>query len=165
MDFINFYLNKKTDDQDRTLDSILRMDDSQFENKHDYIQIIFPLQEKSNFNSSAPLISEEEIQEFKINKEIRSNVFLSVQRFLKFLGLNIQNELIIFNQDWKEKSYNWLNYRNHNYLRITRLLKFLMMIGMKDLAKNIFDMLKEIYTINKLKIGEETYLFWLNATI
>jgi hypothetical protein len=57
---------------------------------HDYIQWLFPLQEKSRFNPNAPILKEEDIYFFRVSQEIKHNLICSLRLMLSFYGLKIQ---------------------------------------------------------------------------
>jgi hypothetical protein len=84
---IAFYSGDGTDDRGRTLAEIWTWDDEQLEYVHDYIQWLFPLAEASMFNSSAPILTADDIKQFRGNPELRCNLHKSFQRILSFYGL------------------------------------------------------------------------------
>lgn len=57
----------------------------------------------------------------------------------------------------------WLTLRNHNYLRITRILKFLVRIGQAPLARAFWRALAEVARRHRGVIGGETISFWRHA--
>lgn len=56
-----FYLGKEADSQGRTIEEIWEWDHEDLEDTHDYIQWLFPLQERSAFNPDAPVLTPEAI--------------------------------------------------------------------------------------------------------
>jgi hypothetical protein len=79
------------------------------EREHDYIQWWFPLEEPSAHNPDAPLLTEEDIEEFQSNAELQARALNSVHTFMRFL---------FFRKNLWARGY------DHNQLRITRMLKF-----------------------------------------
>ena len=57
MDLVAFYQGEAPDYQGRTLREIWGWDDERLEEQHDYIQVLFPLKELSQFNSARALYS------------------------------------------------------------------------------------------------------------
>lgn len=55
------------------------------EEEHDFIQWIFPLDEPSSHNLNAPILTKEDIQEFRNDRLLQHNVMISVHTFMKFL--------------------------------------------------------------------------------
>jgi hypothetical protein len=62
----------------RSLQQIWRWPDEQLERTHDYIQWLFPLTERSVFNSHAPILNAQVIQEFRARLELRENLRASL---------------------------------------------------------------------------------------
>ncbi len=52
---------------------------------------------------------------------------------------------------------------NHNHLRITRILKSLILLGLKREAQEWFAALQRVYVANADIIGRTTYEYWRNA--
>lgn len=90
---------------------IMNKDDDWLEGCHNHIQWLFPLTEPSNFNPDAPLLTQEDIDTFH-------ELFLLQSRLL-----NATHKMTIF-------FYNmhWLTPHNHNFLRITRIIKCLKLL-------------------------------------
>ena len=65
--------------------------------------------------------------------------------------------------DFDAKSRNWLTTANHNHLRITRILKSLILLGLKREAQEWFAALQRVYVANADVIGRTTYEYWRNA--
>ena len=151
---IEFYTNTNTIGY--TLDQILGWNDANLEKKHDYIQILFPLTEKSNYNKNAPILTEKDISQFRTNKLIRSNVKKALERMLTFYGFSKPKLYYV----WDGKKDQWLTKQNHNFLRLTRIMKFLQLINMKYESIRIFLGLCDIYKSHRSIIGSQTMDIW-----
>jgi len=164
---VAFYLGEKTDLSGRMIDEVLSWDDEKLEYVHDYIQWLFPLQERSAFLLSAPLITAEDIIVFRGNPEVREKLLLAFSKLLDFYGFKVLVDSgvarVIKSQKFKQKSRNWLKPYNHNFLRITRILKSLVLLGCADYADAFLAALEEVYRDNAHIIGEETLCFWRNS--
>lgn len=164
---VTFYLGKGLDVSGRMIDDILSWSDEQLEDVHDYIQWLFPLPEKSSYNSSAPLLTEDDVNAFKESPQLRKNLLRSFARLLEFYGfyaiVDCKNRKIIRSDEFEEKSQNWLIHRNHNFLRITRILKSLILLGCSPYAVAFLNALEDVYKASPHIIGEETLDFWRNA--
>ena len=123
---IDFYKNHRSNSSNITFDEILSSDDDFWETSHDFIQWIFPLNEPSQYNPNAPLLDVEDIELFKKDFVLRKNVLLAFSRFKSFLQKEESNTKPI-----------WLD-RKHNYLRITRVIRFLSLIGFGEQAAELF---------------------------
>lgn len=123
-----FYLGN-TDDQGRFLNEILEWDDRKLESVHNYIQWVFPTVDKSYFNLKAPTLDEETIEIWKQCFALQKKLLQSVCRYLEFLERNF---------------HIWVCPMDHNHLRITRMLKCMMVLGLEDQAKSIFNWLEDV---------------------
>lgn len=165
-ELIKFYKGSGTDQSGRKISDIWNFNHSQLEYNHDFIQWLFPLPERSRFNYSAPVLTKQDIDGFKNDPVLRANVFRSFETMMKFYGFEINradnNYSLIKSAAFKERSANWLNPGNHNFLRITRILKFLTLAGQAKLATCFFTALDEVYATNKPVISS-SYNFWKSA--
>jgi len=163
--YIDFFKGSGTDDKGRTLEEILSFTDNELERVHNYIQRIFPLNEKSYADPTAPLLTEEDIEEFNLNPIIRDNIEVVFSRMLRFYGFKYIDSKIYLAENFSERVSEWITYRNHNYLRITRIIKFLKLVSFDKEAEEFFNILERIYSDKHLGkiIGENTYSYWMDA--
>lgn len=155
MSLINFYLNLEPCPTGYMFNDIIRVwDDKKLERTHDYIQYLFPLQEKSKYNKNDILLTEEDILFFKENKKIRKNVLHALQRMLRFYGMPN------FTFDGKQRY--WMKPDDHNHLRLTRIMRFLQLIGMNIASVKLFIVLCKINREIKGSISEKTFTIWKN---
>ncbi len=163
---VPFYLGQP-DLEGRTIEQIWNWDFENLEIVHDYIQWLFPLPEKSAFNHDAPIVNEEVIQAFQTNPQLRQNLQRSLTVMLKFYGLqkhDTQEQIIIEkSQNYPTRKHEWVNLFNHNYLRLTRILKCLIILGLTNEAKALYKCLQQIYQEDSHKIGNKTFKHWTNA--
>ena len=164
---VAFYLGHEPDLSGRLIDDVLSWDDEKLEVVHDYIQWLFPLQEKSAFNDSAPLLTVEDIATFRGNPKMKEKLLLSLARLLDFYGFVMVTDgsvIRIVKSEWfEQKSRTWLTQYNHNFLRITRILKSLVLLGCDGYATAFLDVLEEVYSDNSRIIGEKSLSYWRNA--
>ncbi|MCC3407598.1 MAG: hypothetical protein JGK17_18770 [Microcoleus sp. PH2017_10_PVI_O_A] len=163
-----FYLGQQPDSQGRAIDDIWSWDYEQLECVHNYIQWLFPLKEKSRFNSSAPTLDDEVIQAFRTSEELRNSLVKSFNVLLAFYGLKCHEGenaeiVIIKSEEYFSRKTEWIERFNHNYLRLTRILTSLTELGLKNYALALFKCLDEIYNEDRESIGFETYTYWKNA--
>ena len=166
----DFYAGSEPDHQGRYLGEILEWSDDELERVHDYIQWLFPLQERSGFNANAPVLDRQTIQEFRSRPDLHRNVRVSYHRMLAFYGLEIVESCpptVRRAPSFAERSKNWLTASNHNHLRITRILKSVRTLGLEIEATALFDCLADIHNEEAAKdlpgISEETFRFWQSA--
>ena len=134
---------------------------------HDYIQWLFPLPEPSGANASAPLLSSQDIAAFKSDDALQNALLRSFALMLQFYGLDRVERgdavEIVRGARFAERSREWLTSGNHNFLRISRILRSLSLLGLRKYAAAFLDALESIYTQNARIIGETTMGYWRRA--
>ena len=162
---LRFYSGEGTDDRDRTIADIWCYSHNELEGVHDYIQWLFPLAERSAFNPAAPLLDAETIQRFQEDDALRRNVERSLGVMLDFYGLALVGNRIVRAKTFAERSRNWLTPQNHNFLRLTRILKSLSLLGHAQRAKQLVVCLEEIGRDHQDVIGTTTLTYWRGAAL
>ena len=163
-----FYQGRSPDSSGRMLEDIWLWDYQKLEYTHDYIQWLFPLKEKSRFNRNAPILNDEVIQAFRTDEQLRLRLRKSLEVMLHFYGMqcNKFDELgieITKSDNYLERKLNWIEEGNHNYLRLTRILTSLRLLGLEDYAQALFKCLNKIYIEENKNIGSKTYSYWESA--
>lgn len=169
----DFETDKETDDllfrflsgtgknyEGRYLYDIWEFTFSELESYHDYIQWIFPLKEESLYNRTAPVIEDETKYQ---TKEIKDNMLRTLDVMLHFYGLRRCGNEIVKEDDFVNRKNCWVTKSNHNFLRITRILKSLKMFGFEKEAQIFFDQLEKIYQDNRNEIGKKNFQYWKDA--
>jgi hypothetical protein len=165
---IPFYSGQQAAPEGQNIQTIWAWDFEQLEDSHNYIQWLFPLAEKSAFNLNAPVVDEVVIQAFRSNPHLRKNLRQSLRVMLRFYGLQYvesKDDRVVVNQlaSYSERKPNWVSKFNHNHLRITRILKCLMILGLENYARAFYACLQQIYQEDSGLIGEETFQYWTRA--
>ena len=162
---IEFYLGHQPDDRGRWLHDVWTWDDTRLEMLHNYIQVLFPNRDESLFNGWAPVLDDDTVAAFQREERLRNNLATSFERMLRFYGLSAdpQSGKIVRRPDFPEKARNWIEPYNHNYRRITRILKCLTDLGLADRARAFLACLEEIYLRHAADVGAETLAYWRNA--
>lgn len=164
---VDFYLQDGTDSEGRTLQEVLNWSNEAWESAHDSIQTMFPLKDPSNFNPDAPIITDEDVA--KWNEEsmegalLRNNLGLSFARFMRFLGLEYKDAEVIIGEDFGKRQKTVWDGFNHNWLRITRCLASLRMLGLQAEADAFYKRLQSLYESKRFPISEKTFKFWTEA--
>lgn len=160
------------DNKGRRLEDFWEKGNILLELSHNYIQWLFPLTTKSEHNSQAPVLTDEDIKILSTNAIAKKNMIRSLMLMLRFYGL----EIIEYSQDnieispiddssancFEIRSRYWLRKENHNYLRITRIMKSLRLFGLDIYAEALFKCLCNIYG-NTKAISEKTFVYWKKA--
>lgn len=165
---VPFYLGEGGDLQGRKIQQIWAWNFEKLECVHDYIQWLFPLSEKSAFNSNAPIVDEDTIAAFQKDVRLRQNLWRSLTVMLRFYGLQRHEDkegkiTIERSKDYSIRKTEWLCLFDHNYLRITRILKCLIIFGLENEALAFYKCLQEIYCENSDRIGSKTFQYWTNT--
>jgi hypothetical protein len=161
MGLISFYKDSDCDHAGRRLEDILSFDDRQLEDVHDYIQWLFPLPERSAFQPHVPSLTAEDIGAFKSTPAMQARLKESFTRILSFYGLKDDGEKIAPAENFAARTEEWLTPRNHNFLRITRILRSLTLLGLESEANRFFDALENLHKQPELKlIIGNSYSFW-----
>jgi len=159
-----FYRGEGTDDFGRRIGDIWRYSRDELEDVHDYIQWLFPLAERSAFNPGAPLLDAATMAEFRRDNALRENVQRSLEVMLGFYGLALAEDHIARAPDFADRSRLWLSPGNHNFLRLTRILKSLSLLGHEASAESLLGCLEELYRERPGVIGSTTVGYWRRAT-
>jgi hypothetical protein len=161
---LDFYRGQGTDSEGRVLHELWEWPDDELEEVHDFIQWLFPLSEPSRYNRDAPLLTGEEIAAFKGDALLQSHLRKSFERILAFLGLSLATDgTVVEGPNFSDRVPEIWAHPNHNWLRITRILRSLDRLGLKDEAKALFRQLNAFYTQRRFPITAETFRYWSEA--
>ena len=165
---VPFYLGEQPDIEGRTIQQIWAWNFEELECIDNYIQWLFPLSEKSHFNPDAPIVDESVIEAFTNNPLLRQNLLRSLSVMLNFYGLKIdkdrQDKVVVERaSEYLTRKEEWVQIFDHNYLRITRILKCLMIFDLTEEAQSLYNCLSNIYQENKEQIGRETFQYWTDS--
>ena len=159
---LDFYRRGGCDSERRKLEEIWGWTDSEIEHCHDFIQWMFPLDEPSSVNADAPLVSEEDRAAFRSDPQLQFAMRQSLAVFLRFVGLKTNPEgRIVRGENFDERLSIW-RFPNHNWLRITRVLKSLRLLGLEGEAAALWKCLRELHESDSL-VSEDSYRYWREA--
>ena len=143
-----------------TIDEILSWDDERLERVHDYIQWLFPLSSRSRAVPEAPVLDGEQIDTFRRRPHL---IFLhqiyGLRRIDEGSGPRVERSA-----SFDERARTWLYPRNHNFLRLTRILTSLRLLGLPKHSDALFQALESIYLERPEAIGATTFEFWKNSS-
>lgn len=186
VDLEQFYLNRIPNIDGVMLYDMLRQSDEELEQCHDVIQWMFPLPEPSQYNPTAPLITEEESKIFRANREITTNAMKSFDRMMRFYGLIRQSYGGTYKTKEDEEGIStgrvwfdgerldrivpfdkvhvwWTTERNHNWLRITRILRSMRMISEGGFSFALYDYLTKMQKRGETNFSDVTLDYWEDA--
>ncbi len=147
MDIYKFLKGLEPDDKGRLIHQIWNFSDIQIERTHDFIQRLFPLNEPSALSLNKFYIKDPAlIERIRIDPTIAKNLIASKNFFLGFLSRNDQ----------------WQRHHNHNQLRITRIIKSLILLISRDEAESFYqDVISLIHS--NASISTKAYDHWSQA--
>lgn len=166
---MTFYRGDGRDHRGRLLSDIHELDFYELEFNHDYIQWLFPLREPSGANASAPLLSNDDIRRFQSDESLRTRLLQSFELMLSFLGLELADTSDAGSASVRkaphfgERHQVWLRAGNHNFLRISRILRSLTLLGCARHASAFLQCLEAMYAENSATIGNTTMGYWRRA--
>lgn len=161
---VNFHLGTAPDDHGRTFDAILAHDDEWLEYTHNFIQWLFPLTSISGANPTAPTLDAAQIAEFRQNPTLHKQLLRAFDRMLGFYGLDRALDSINKAPNWAQRKSLWFSHPSHNHLRITRILKCLNTLGMKQEARMLYDCLVSLQeTEPNCGIPATAFVHWAKA--
>ncbi len=147
MNFEEFLTHRGKDFKDRTLQDIWSYSDKEIERRHDFIQVIFPLNKPSQAVSHGYYLDTQDlVNQIKTNKEAVTNISRSSQWFFSFL----------------ERNMYWNTRHDHNQLRITRVIECLRLLVSDEEADNFYNNVLELIEDNN-QVNTRTLNFWSNA--
>jgi hypothetical protein len=161
-----FYRGEGTDAEGRSLQELRSWNNDELERVHDFIQWMFPLREPSRFNPDAPLLTAADVAAFRGDAFLRSRLTKSFERILVFLGLSLaENGTIVEGPNFADRVPEIWAAPNHNWLRITRILKSLTALGLESEAQALFARLEALYTECRFPITTDTFRYWSEAIL
>jgi len=164
---LNFYAGNAADHRGRTLADIQAFSDRSLEDEHDFIQWLFPLRTASPVNPEAPPVSDRDADRFRASAELAQRLRRSFEVMLEFYGFAMVERdggvRVERTAQFPRRAANWLHPGNHNFLRITRILTSMTILGQGALAVAFLDALKTVYGEYAAVIGERTWSFWSRA--
>lgn len=149
MDYYKFFRNESKDDLGRYFARIQHMSKFELEVNHTYIQRAFPLQEVSVHDRRAKAITDEEIEAIKKDRIAMGNIIFMVSVMEDFFGL-----------PYTGKKPRFFKKGNHNYLRVTRILKFLKMMDMTEEYERFKSEIRTLCDSFPEEVTKENLLHW-----
>jgi hypothetical protein len=163
---LSFYQGLEANNNGVTLDQILNWDDGRLEAVHNYIQWLFPLTTPSGPNPTAPILDQATIQTFRNSPVFKAQMLRSFRRMLSFYGLQMNETARVISRapNFNARAAVWLTANNHNFLRITRMLHSLQLLGLPEYGTAFFHIMHDIYSNEGQGIIDRNTLgFWLRA--
>jgi hypothetical protein len=158
--FWDFYTNNKENVDARTFNYILNQSDEFFESTHNYIQWLFPSDTPSEYNSTAPIFTENLQSKFKTINQATVNMTKALNRMLKYYNLVLNKNII------KPKNNGNLpklqHETSHEFQRLTRMIRSLYLCNLPH-AKTLQTSLLNLANNGKIKPNDTTKNHWEKA--
>lgn len=165
---VRFYLGAEPDSSGRFIGDIRKWGHERLEGTHDYIQWLFPTRNRSRFNSSAPTLDEDQIRDFQYDERLQAELIASFKQMLDFYGFILREDdgclSVERSPSCEARLENWLTPENHNFLRITRILTSMRILGLAGHARAFLAALEALDKEHPDIIGNRTVGFWRSAT-
>lgn len=160
-DFIDFYLGNRPNENGMTFEEILSFSEKEREIHHNFIQWLFPLEVPSPVCPHAPLVTSEMAQAFKTEYALKENLLRATKMMLSHYGLKLSIDQILPDEDFEKKKK---NISGHNLLRVTRILKSLVLLGQRHLSHIIFVCLNNLAHESMPELQETIDKYWRSAS-
>lgn len=98
------------------------------EEAHDFVQVLFPLTEPGKANRDL-VLTERDVRYLQQDKEFLKHSLIALHCMYKFFGLKATPDGMVI--EHKRRFYTFFVTSQHNHLRITRMLKFMRLMGLK----------------------------------
>lgn len=146
-DVLKFLEGAGEDHARRTHAFILAQNDIFWEEQHDFIQWVFPLNEKSMAVPKSPVLRAPEVRDIKDSQKAQEALQKATKRFKRFL----------------HNSFDWRYYNDHNHLRITRVIKSLRLTVSDESATKFKSWVYDELGDDLNRIDHKTRSFWQDA--
>lgn len=150
---IDFLEGKSKDYRGRTFQDMLDLTDIELERCHDQIQWMWPLHEESKHAHTYPVVTKPLVGKANVNPVILKNLMRAKIRMEKFYGLGEYED--------EQKQMRWCKDRDHNLLRITRIIRCLRLFGMENEATDFYDKVSRV--ADRRGISPITLFYWEKA--
>jgi len=148
----------------RTLDKVLGWDYGDLERVHDYIQWLFPIDEPSRSHpKTAPMLTPRAVAAARADPLILKNVGRGLEVFLRFLGLEWVEERGGARRVSRRRGEDGFEARskvawrvnavrvgNHNWMRVSRVLKCLRLLGMQAELEAVYSRLERLWARGRI---------------
>lgn len=156
INLMKFFRNEEPNSEGCKLEDILQYSFSKMECQHNFIQWIFPTKERSQYNSTAPLIIDSFKNEFQDDPLAKRYFCESCQLYLNHIGFSCVRGDIVCSPN----PFIFYQLPSHNLLRITRVLNSLNQIGNTECSGKLYKALITEVERHPLKVNQTTVDFW-----
>lgn len=160
---LDFYHHQGADHAGRSLRKVWAFSHDELERQHDFIQWLFPLPEPSGVLPQAPILTPDDIDAFVRNESLRHTLRCSLNLMLDFYGYEWRGGEVGAAPNAMARQRVWLTRGNHNFLRLTRMLRSLTLLGEGVAAQALLGALEAIAAEYPEVVGATTVRYWRGA--
>ena len=160
---LQYYSAIGVDERGRTVDDVLAFTTDELEDVHDYIQWLFPLDTRSMFNTTAPVLAPWCGAAFRDDDARVARLHRALDVMLAFYGFTREGDAIARSPEHERRVRAWVTPGNHNFLRLTRILRSLTLLGETGRATRFLAALEDVYVQHAPIIGATTLAHWRRA--
>lgn len=166
---LTFYAKGGIDHRGRTFEQLLAASDLWLESTHDYVQWLFPLGVASAYNPHAPLLDQFAVQAFAESDVLRIQQRRAFTRMMRFYGFDVEEDIdagvltavyVDRADNFDQRGGLWITSGNHNYMRITRILKSLSLLSSPLHAQGLGAALQLLYRDFGARVGRKSFSIW-----
>jgi len=171
-EIVQFTMGANVHPEGYTIDQVWDWDDLKIADDHSFTQWLFPSNKASESRNNSPILSRNDILQFRTDPELRARLLKSFLMMLRFFGFEIRTAGNAIHVDKAadfdvrlrkpfDRGMTW--FRGHHFKRITRILYSLTLLGLQQPAEAFFEALRLLYEANREEIPHSTYLYWKEA--
>ena len=159
---VPFLRRERPDWDGRWLTDIRAWDHLQLERDHHYIQWLFPLTRESEA-VFAPRLRDFEVEILRGDPLLRAELLDSFRQILNFWGFALAEGggvSVSPSRDFAERRIVWMSRENHNYLRVSRVLGSLNLLGFHAHASAFLAALEDVYDTPEGRASIDSLAIW-----
>lgn len=131
----------------RTVFDVLAFDDAAIERRHDFIQWLFPLTEPSAAVPGSPVLTPEDVTAIQDSTLAQCTLAAATDRMDRFY----------------RATHDWLSPRDHNHLRITRIIRALRLLSGDEQADAFRDAILWRVEATQAPVSARSRGYWMTA--
>jgi hypothetical protein len=162
-----FHAGTGPDHRGRRIADVLAYDHEALELHHDYIQWLFPLEEPSGVMPFAPRLDPACRAAFARDPACRAALRRAFATMCDFYGFVLDERQepprLARGPHFAARAREWVTPGNHNFLRLTRILKCLVALDEAPRARALLACLEAVHAERSATIGARTLAFWRGA--
>lgn len=162
-DVIEFQAGRGRDSEGRLIEDIRGRPETWLEARHDFIQWLFPLPERSAANPDAPLLTQADALAIAADEGLKASLLASTDTMGRLYGIVRNGSRFARGAAFPGPYRDWLGPIDHNHLRLTRILRCLSLCGLDETASGLRRLLEDIAAKEALGAWGLCLKYWREA--